>query len=87
MTEQATLAFDFAARQLRHLVETHPDYLPVHTVRGKWGCEQEDWTRWCGWCEGFLGGRAFSNAVSPIYRRMSALMRAWRGGITTSWRL
>lgn len=47
-------SFDFAARQLRHLVETYPDYFPMYTVNGKWKHEGEGWTNWC---EGFLGGQ------------------------------
>jgi len=47
-------AFDFAGMQLRHLVETYPDYLPVYTLGGKWKHGGEAWTNWC---EGFLGGQ------------------------------
>ena len=47
-------AFDFAAGQLRHLVEAHPDYFPMYTVRGRWRHGGEVWTNWC---EGFLGGQ------------------------------
>ncbi len=45
---------DFAAVQLRHLIETHPDYFPMYTVNGKWVHDGEAWTNWC---EGFLGGQ------------------------------
>jgi unsaturated chondroitin disaccharide hydrolase len=47
-------AYAFAGQQLRHLVETHPDYFPMYTVNGKWKHEGEAWTNWC---EGFLGGQ------------------------------
>lgn len=47
-------AFDFAAKQVRHHVETHPDYLPMYTVNGIWKHSGEAWTNWC---EGFLGGQ------------------------------
>jgi len=47
-------AFEFAARQLRHLVETYPGYFPMYTVNGKWKVGGETWTNWC---EGFLGGQ------------------------------
>jgi len=47
-------AFDVAARQLRNLIETHPDYFPMYTENGKWKHEGEAWTNWC---EGFLGGQ------------------------------
>ena len=46
--------FPFAERQLRHLIETHPDYFPMYTVNGHWYHEGEAWTNWC---EGFLGGQ------------------------------
>ncbi len=45
---------DFAGRQLRHLIETYPDYFPMYTVNGKWKHSGEAWTNWC---EGFLGGQ------------------------------
>ncbi len=47
-------ALDFAGEQLRHLVETYPDYFPMYTRNGKWKHEGEAWTNWC---EGFLGGQ------------------------------
>lgn len=47
-------ALNFAADQLRHLIETYPDYFPMYTVQGKWKHEGEAWTNWC---EGFLGGQ------------------------------
>jgi unsaturated chondroitin disaccharide hydrolase len=46
-------AFEFAGRQLRHLVETNPDFFPMYTRDGKWKHGGEAWTNWC---EGFLGG-------------------------------
>jgi unsaturated chondroitin disaccharide hydrolase len=45
---------EFAGKQLRHLIETHPDYFPMYTVQGKWKHEGAAWTNWC---EGFLGGQ------------------------------
>jgi unsaturated chondroitin disaccharide hydrolase len=47
-------AFEFAAKQLRHLIETYPDYFPMYTQNGKWKHSGEAWTNWC---EGFLGGQ------------------------------
>jgi len=47
-------AFQFAGRQLQHLIETHPDAFPMYTENGKWMHEGEAWTNWC---EGFLGGQ------------------------------
>ncbi len=46
--------FDFSARQLKRLVETHPDRFPIYTTRGRWDFSGETWTNWC---EGFLGGQ------------------------------
>ncbi len=46
--------FEFAGKQLRHLIETCPDYFPMYTVQGKWKHGGEAWTNWC---EGFLGGQ------------------------------
>ena len=45
---------EFAAKQLRNLVEAHPDYFPMYTQNGKWMHGGEAWTNWC---EGFLGGQ------------------------------
>jgi len=47
-------AMDFAGRQLKHLVETYPDYFPMYTVGGKWKHGGQAWTNWC---EGFLAGQ------------------------------
>lgn len=47
-------AFEFAGKQLRHLIETSPDYFPIYTEQGKWKHGGEAWTNWC---EGFLGGQ------------------------------
>ena len=54
LMQKASQAMDFAGTQLRHLVETYPDYLPMYTVSGKWKHGGEAWTNWC---EGFLGGQ------------------------------
>ena len=54
-TDRALLedAFSFAQRQVRSLVETHPDYYPMYTQGGKWKHEGQVWTHWC---DGFLPG-------------------------------
>ncbi len=54
LTQKCQTTMDFAAQQLRHLVETYPDYFPMYTVNGKWKHAGEAWTNWC---EGFLGGQ------------------------------
>ncbi len=76
MTDQASLlkkssaAFDFAGTQLRHLVETYPDYFPMYTVGGKWKHGGKAWTNWC---EGFLGGQLWL-----MYRHAGNAQYAWR---------
>ena len=60
--------FDFAATQLRRLVETHLDYFPMYTVNGKWKHGGESWTNWC---EGFLGGQLwllYRHTRDPYWR-------------------
>ena len=46
-------AVDFARRQLRALVERHPDFYPMYTMQGRWKHSGEAWTHWC---DGFLPG-------------------------------
>jgi unsaturated chondroitin disaccharide hydrolase len=46
--------FEFAARQLRRLVDTRPGLAPAFTSRGRWVEQEPGWTRWT---EGFLGGQ------------------------------
>ena len=50
---KASAVFDFAARQVRALVEASPDFFPMYTVGGHWKHGGESWTNWC---EGFLCG-------------------------------
>jgi unsaturated chondroitin disaccharide hydrolase len=52
--EQIDRFFDFAAKQLHHLVTSSPDRFPMYTQAGKWNFGGESWTNWC---EGFLGGQ------------------------------
>src|SRR5690606_27924557 len=54
LLEKCHATFRFAEKQLKHLIETHPDYFPLYTVNGKWKHGGEAWTNWC---EGFLGGQ------------------------------
>ena len=61
-------AFDFAAVQVRGLIERHPDYFPMYTLRGKWQHGGEAWTNWC---EGFLGGQMwllYRHTRDPYWR-------------------
>ena len=48
------LALDFAAQQVKHLVDKHPGVYPEFTVDGKWSDNKNPWT---SWCEGFLPGQ------------------------------
>lgn len=54
LAAQCSTAMNVAARQLRALVETHPDYFPMYTVNGKWRHSGQAWTNWC---DGFLAGQ------------------------------
>jgi unsaturated chondroitin disaccharide hydrolase len=46
-------ALGFARRQLRAIIERHPDFYPLYTVQGRWNHGGEAWTHWC---DGFLPG-------------------------------
>ena len=46
-------AMAFAQRQVKRLVENHPDFYPMYTSGGKWKHEGPVWTHWC---DGFLPG-------------------------------
>jgi|SRR5579884_987708 len=46
-------AFRFAHKQVRHLIEQHPDFYPMYTVNGQWKHDRPAWTHWC---DGFLPG-------------------------------
>lgn len=43
----------FAAAQVRRLVEAHPGFYPMYTEQGRWRHEGPAWTHWC---DGFLPG-------------------------------
>jgi unsaturated chondroitin disaccharide hydrolase len=44
---------EFAARQVKRLVESHPDFYPLYTHQGRW---KHDLPAWTHWCDGFLPG-------------------------------
>jgi unsaturated chondroitin disaccharide hydrolase len=46
-------SFVFATRQVRKLIERHPDFYPMYTMEGRWKHEGPAWTHWC---DGFLPG-------------------------------
>lgn len=54
LVQKCQKVFTFAEKQLRHLIETYPDFFPMYTQGGSWKHEGEAWTNWC---EGFLGGQ------------------------------
>src|SRR5689334_13731545 len=43
----------FAQKQVKHLVESHPNFYPMYTRAGKW---KHDGPAWTQWCDGFLPG-------------------------------
>lgn len=45
--------FQFSQKQVKRLIEAHPDFYPMYTKGGKWKHEGPVWTRWC---DGFLPG-------------------------------
>ena len=47
-------ALDFAAVQVRNLIDNHPDFLPMYTLQGRW---KHDGPAWTNWCEGFVAGQ------------------------------
>jgi unsaturated chondroitin disaccharide hydrolase len=64
-------AFRFAQKQVRRLIERHPDFYPMYTVNGRWKHEGAAWTHWC---DGFLPGmmwiferRAAANGDAPYW--------------------
>jgi unsaturated chondroitin disaccharide hydrolase len=46
-------SLDFAQKQVRNLIDLHPDFFPMYTVSGRWKHEGQAWTHWC---DGFLPG-------------------------------
>jgi len=46
-------ALEFGKRQVKRLIESHPDFYPIYTEEGRWKHEGPAWTHWC---DGFLPG-------------------------------
>lgn len=46
-------ALEFSKKQVRNLVEKHPDFYPMYTKEGKW---KHDGPAWTHWCDGFFPG-------------------------------
>jgi unsaturated chondroitin disaccharide hydrolase len=66
-------AFRFAERQLRALIERHPDFYPMYSAAGCWRHSGEAWTHWC---DGFLPGMLW--IVYARQRPGSPESRWWR---------
>ncbi len=72
--EQALLprlrkTLEFAAAQVRRIVETYPGFYPMYTAGGKWKHSGQAWTNWC---EGFLPGMMWlihERTADPWFRR------------------
>lgn len=72
--EQAFIAqlnktLQFAASQVRGIVETYPGFFPMYTAKGKWKHAGESWTNWC---EGFLPGmmwHIYDRTSDPWFRK------------------
>ncbi len=64
---------EFAAVQLRALVERYPDFYPMYTRNGCWKHEGEAWTHWC---DGFLPGMFW--ILAARYADGSQQSRWWR---------
>src|SRR5258706_13391060 len=67
-------ALNFAQRQVRRLIETHPGFYPLYTDKGRWKHDKSAWTRWC---DGFLPGMMWlflesGLADDPSYWRKKA---------------
>jgi unsaturated chondroitin disaccharide hydrolase len=50
---QWKFALQFAQKQVRRLIEKHPQFYPLYTDQGRWKHDKPAWTRWC---DGFLPG-------------------------------
>ncbi len=61
-------------RQVRALIEQHPDFYPMYTQEGKWKHLGEAWTHWC---DGFLPGMMWI-VYEQESRRESAEAHWWR---------
>jgi unsaturated chondroitin disaccharide hydrolase len=70
-------ALDFARRQLRTLIERHPDFYPMYTVEGRWKHSGEAWTHWCdGFLPGMLWilyGRELPGSAQAVWWREQAI--------------
>jgi unsaturated chondroitin disaccharide hydrolase len=56
-------ALEFGQKQVKGLVEKHPDFYPMYTQEGKW---RHDGPKWTHWCDGFFPGQMW------LFRRFNA---------------
>ena len=55
----------FAEKQVKGLIEKHPDFYPMYTQDGKW---KHDGPAWTHWCDGFLPGMMWMFHRSELAR-------------------
>jgi unsaturated chondroitin disaccharide hydrolase len=65
---------EFAERQVRRLVESHPGFYPMYTLRGLW---KHDLPAWTHWCDGFLPGQMW--IFHSLHEPESGDGRYWHG--------
>jgi unsaturated chondroitin disaccharide hydrolase len=53
LKQQVQSALVFSQKQVRRLIENHPDFYPLYTDAGRWKHDKPAWTHWC---DGFLPG-------------------------------
>lgn len=71
LRHRSDLTYEFAARQLRSLIENQPGFFPTFTEQGKWQPQVAGWTNWC---EGFLAGSlwlVYMQAGDPWFRQQA----------------
>lgn len=53
MANPSSRTYAFAQKQVRRLIDKHPQFYPLYTQNGTWVHEGPLWTHWC---DGFLPG-------------------------------
>jgi unsaturated chondroitin disaccharide hydrolase len=74
LKQQILDALNFAQKQVRRFIETHPGFYPLYTDAGRWKHDKPAWTHWC---DGFLPGMMWlflesGVADDPTYWRKKA---------------
>jgi unsaturated chondroitin disaccharide hydrolase len=65
-------SLEFAAQQVRRLIERYPDFYPMYTHQGRW---KHDMPAWTHWCDGFLPGMMW--IFQRRCRKGSAEAQSW----------